>query len=117
MVISKIGDEQSKEDAQDGPPELLVFMEVIKFIHGGHTSKVSDISWNTNEPWLIASTAEDNVLQFWHIVYLFLTIRLKLYMQTNNISIFNNFLSKFCLYYSKIFFLTKRSRKLGNVKF
>jgi WD40 repeat protein len=31
--ISKIGEEQSPEDAEDGPPELL-------FIHGGHTSKV-----------------------------------------------------------------------------
>jgi histone-binding protein RBBP4 len=31
--MSKIGEEQSPEDAEDGPPELL-------FIHGGHTSKV-----------------------------------------------------------------------------
>ena len=30
---SKIGEEQSAEDAEDGPPELL-------FIHGGHTAKV-----------------------------------------------------------------------------
>lgn len=31
--LSKIGDEQSPEDSEDGPPELL-------FIHGGHTAKV-----------------------------------------------------------------------------
>jgi histone-binding protein RBBP4 len=31
--LSRIGDEQSPDDAEDGPPELL-------FIHGGHTSKV-----------------------------------------------------------------------------
>lgn len=31
--VSRIGEEQSAEDAEDGPPELL-------FIHGGHTSKV-----------------------------------------------------------------------------
>ncbi|KAF0990690.1 hypothetical protein HZS_5186 [Henneguya salminicola] len=57
---SKIGDEQTSEDIQDGPPELL-------FIHGGHTSKVSDLSWNTNEPWMLSSVAEDNVIQFWQI--------------------------------------------------
>ena len=31
--LAKIGDEQSADDAEDGPPELL-------FIHGGHTAKV-----------------------------------------------------------------------------
>lgn len=31
--LSKIGDEQTGEDAEDGPPELL-------FIHAGHTAKV-----------------------------------------------------------------------------
>jgi histone-binding protein RBBP4 len=50
--------EQSPEDAEDGPPELL-------FIHGGHTSKVNDFSWNINNPWTIASVSEDNVLQVW----------------------------------------------------
>ena len=58
--ISRIGMEQSVEDAEDGPPELL-------FIHGGHTSKISDFSWNPNEgdEWVIASVAEDNILQIW----------------------------------------------------
>uniref|UniRef100_A0A2K5PEM8 Histone-binding protein RBBP4-like N-terminal domain-containing protein n=1 Tax=Cebus imitator TaxID=2715852 RepID=A0A2K5PEM8_CEBIM len=41
--LSKIG-EQSPEDAEDGPPELL-------FIHGGHIAKISDLSWNPSEPW------------------------------------------------------------------
>lgn len=58
--ISKIGEEQSPEDAEDGPPELL-------FIHGGHTAKVSDISWNEEDPWVMASVAEDNILQLWQI--------------------------------------------------
>jgi histone-binding protein RBBP4 len=31
--LSRIGEQQSPQDAEDGPPELL-------FIHGGHTSKV-----------------------------------------------------------------------------
>lgn len=33
--LSRIGEEQNPEDAEDGPPELL-------FIHGGHTSRVGD---------------------------------------------------------------------------
>ena len=56
--VSKIGQEQTPEDAADGPPELL-------FVHGGHTSKISDFSWNVNEPWTIASVAEDNIVQIW----------------------------------------------------
>lgn len=56
--LAKIGEEQDPEDAEDGPPELL-------FIHGGHTNKVSDFSWNQNEPWVMASVAEDNILQIW----------------------------------------------------
>lgn len=58
--ISRIGEEQTAEDAEDGPPELL-------FIHGGHTSKVSDFAWNPNEPWVLATTAEDNILQVWQM--------------------------------------------------
>ncbi|OVA19828.1 WD40 repeat [Macleaya cordata] len=58
--LSRIGDEQSEEDAEDGPPELL-------FSHGGHTAKISDFSWNQNEPWVISSVAEDNILQVWQM--------------------------------------------------
>eukprot|EP01112_Ceratiomyxa_fruticulosa_P011726 TRINITY_DN3206_c0_g1_i1.p1 TRINITY_DN3206_c0_g1~~TRINITY_DN3206_c0_g1_i1.p1 ORF type:complete len:427 (-),score=104.55 TRINITY_DN3206_c0_g1_i1:103-1383(-) len=58
--LSRIGEEQTQEDAEDGPPELL-------FIHGGHTSKISDFSWNPNDPWVIASVAEDNILQIWQM--------------------------------------------------
>ena len=61
--LSKIGNEQSPEDAEDGPPELL-------FIHGGHTAKISDFSWNSSgaDSWTIASVAEDNILQIWQMV-------------------------------------------------
>lgn len=59
--VSRIGNEQDPEDAEDGPPELL-------FIHGGHTAKISDFSWNTNDPWVITSVAEDNILQVWQMV-------------------------------------------------
>lgn len=59
--LSKIGEEQSVEDAEDGPPELL-------FIHGGHTAKISDFSWNPNDAWVICSVSEDNILQVWQMV-------------------------------------------------
>ncbi|EXB51911.1 WD-40 repeat-containing protein MSI1 [Morus notabilis] len=59
-VCSRIDEEQAIEDSEDGPPELL-------FIHGGHTSKISDFSWNPCEDWVIASVAEDNILQIWQM--------------------------------------------------
>jgi histone-binding protein RBBP4 len=56
--LSRIGCEQSVEDAEDGPPELL-------FLHGGHTSRVNDFSWNPNYEWCIAGVSEDNAMQIW----------------------------------------------------
>ncbi|XBH71762.1 hypothetical protein VPH35_099167 [Triticum aestivum] len=58
--VSRIGEEQADEDAGDGPPELL-------FVHGGHTAKISELSWNPSEKWVVASVAEDNVLQIWEV--------------------------------------------------
>lgn len=58
--LARIGEEQTPQDAEDGPPELL-------FIHGGHTSKISDFSWNSNDPWVMCSAAEDNVIQVWQM--------------------------------------------------
>lgn len=58
--LSRVGEQQTPEDAEDGPPELL-------FIHGGHTNKISDFSWNPNEPWVISSVAEDNIIQIWQM--------------------------------------------------
>lgn len=52
--------QDEEEDDEDAPPELL-------FIHGGHTSKLSDLSWNKNDEWVLASTAEDNVIQVWQM--------------------------------------------------
>lgn len=60
VSYNRIDEEQTVEDAEDGPPELL-------FIHGGHTSKISDFSWNPCEDWVIASVAEDNILQIWQM--------------------------------------------------
>mmetsp|Transcript_11626 Transcript_11626/g.23689 ORF Transcript_11626/g.23689 Transcript_11626/m.23689 type:complete len:349 (-) Transcript_11626:183-1229(-) len=58
--LSKIGEEQTPDDAEDGPPELL-------FIHGGHTAKIADFDWNATENWVCASVAEDNILQVWQV--------------------------------------------------
>ncbi|KAK9052070.1 hypothetical protein SSX86_028698 [Deinandra increscens subsp. villosa] len=58
--LNRIGDEQLEGEAEDGPPELL-------FSHGGHKAKISDFSWNKNEPWVISSVAEDNALQVWQM--------------------------------------------------
>ncbi|GMH42709.1 hypothetical protein BSKO_10628 [Bryopsis sp. KO-2023] len=44
----------------DAPPELM-------FVHGGHTAKVSDFAWNHSSDWVIASVAEDNILQVWQV--------------------------------------------------
>ncbi|EIW71564.1 hypothetical protein TREMEDRAFT_60487 [Tremella mesenterica DSM 1558] len=56
--MDAIGEEQTPDDAEDGPPELL-------FVHGGHTSKPGDISWSSSARWHIATTTEDNILQIW----------------------------------------------------
>ncbi|KAL1925921.1 hypothetical protein VTP01DRAFT_7199 [Rhizomucor pusillus] len=56
--LRHIGEEQTPEDMEDGPPELL-------FIHSGHTSRISEFSWDPLEPWLVASAAEDNIIQVW----------------------------------------------------
>ncbi|KAI5577524.1 hypothetical protein POPTR_009G135100v4 [Populus trichocarpa] len=58
--LNRIGEEQLELDADDGPPELL-------FSHGGHKAKISDFSWNKNEPWVISSVADDNTLQVWQM--------------------------------------------------
>uniref|UniRef100_A0A2K5QP20 Uncharacterized protein n=1 Tax=Cebus imitator TaxID=2715852 RepID=A0A2K5QP20_CEBIM len=52
--LSKTGEEQSLEDAEDRPPELF-------FIHGGHIAKISDFSWNPSEPWVILWQMAENI--------------------------------------------------------
>jgi len=34
-------------------------------MHGGHTSSISDFTFNQNDPWLMCSTDEVNLLQIW----------------------------------------------------
>ncbi|KAG5643541.1 hypothetical protein DXG03_000682 [Asterophora parasitica] len=58
--LSLIGQEQTPDDQEDGPPELL-------FIHGGHTARPTDFSWAPGEAenWTVASASEDNVVMAW----------------------------------------------------
>lgn len=56
--ISRVGEEQSQEDQEDGAPELL-------FMHGGHTAGVADFSFSERYPWVVASVSEDNICQLW----------------------------------------------------
>ncbi|ETO29717.1 retinoblastoma binding protein 7 [Reticulomyxa filosa] len=58
--LSMIGMEQTPEDADDGPPEMM-------FVHAGHTDRVSDLSWNFNDPWVISSVADNNIVQTWQM--------------------------------------------------
>lgn len=37
------------------------------FMHGGHTNHLSDFSWNLNDPWVVCSAAEDNLIQVWKV--------------------------------------------------
>ncbi len=35
------------------------------YMHGGHTMRVSDISWNKNDDWVMCSASEDNLIEVW----------------------------------------------------
>lgn len=47
--------------------QKLIEMLLRLFMHGGHTNHLADFSWNLNDPWLVASAAEDNMLQIWKV--------------------------------------------------
>lgn len=53
----------------------------IQFVHGGHTNKISDFSWNPHDPWVVCSVAEDNICQVWQMVcYCRLVVETKEYL-------------------------------------
>lgn len=58
--LSKIGEEQVQEDAEDGCPEIFM-------MHAGHTGAVSDLSWCPFVDWTLASVADDNIVHLWEL--------------------------------------------------
>jgi len=58
--IKKIGEEQIQEDEDDGAPELFM-------MHAGHTSAITDLSFNPNIPWTLATSSDDNIVHLWKI--------------------------------------------------
>ncbi|KAF9654145.1 WD40 repeat-like protein [Thelephora ganbajun] len=58
--LNQIGVEQTPDDQEDGPPELL-------FVHGGHTARPTDFCWapGEEEAWMCVSASEDNVVMIW----------------------------------------------------
>ena len=58
--LSRFDKYQTEEQKAEGPAELL-------FSHGGHTDKISDLDWNNSERLMLASVAEDDVLQIWQV--------------------------------------------------
>jgi histone-binding protein RBBP4 len=74
--LNQIGVEQTPDDQEDGPPELL-------FVHGGegftirikrmlikdpgHTARPTDFCWapGEEEAWMGVSASEDNIVMIW----------------------------------------------------
>eukprot|EP00606_Chrysophyceae_sp_TOSAG23-5_P000618 GSChrysophyteH2.ASY1.ANO1.1501.1 assembled CDS len=56
--LAKVGQEQTPEQAKEGPAELI-------FLHGGHTAKICDFAWNPNKPFTIGSVSEGHIMQVW----------------------------------------------------
>lgn len=58
--LSQIDKYLTAEEKEDGPSELL-------FTHGGHTSKINDIDWNSSSDLTCASVSDDNIIQIWEM--------------------------------------------------
>ncbi|CUM63947.1 uncharacterized protein PRCAT00001535001 [Priceomyces carsonii] len=56
--ITRIGEEQIQEDAEDGCPELFM-------MHAGHTGAVMDLNWCPFKEWTLGSVADDNIVHLW----------------------------------------------------
>lgn len=58
--LKRIGEEQTQEDEDDGAPELFM-------MHAGHTSPITDISFNPIIPFTLATSSDDNIVQVWKV--------------------------------------------------
>jgi histone-binding protein RBBP4 len=76
--LAHIGDEQTPDDQEDGPPELLFVhggtlqpidsVQLLILLHiSGHTARPTDFCWapGEGENWTASSTSEDNVVMVW----------------------------------------------------
>ena len=53
--------------SNDIPNRLSANRSASLFMHGGHTNRISDFTWNMNDPWVLCSAAEDNLIQVWKV--------------------------------------------------
>lgn len=58
--LTKIGEEQQQEDAEDGCPELFM-------MHAGHTGAVTDLTWCPYKEWTLGSVSDDNIVHLWEV--------------------------------------------------
>lgn len=58
--LTKIGEEQVQEDAEDGSPEIFM-------MHAGHTGAISDLNWCPFAKWTLATLADDNIVHIWEV--------------------------------------------------
>jgi len=68
--VSRIGsDEDGSGDGDEGEAGSDGLPSSLLFVHGGHTERIGDACWNSNEgeEWMVASVADDNVLQIWQV--------------------------------------------------
>ena len=80
VIIWDLGRISSNKE-EDFPSEIL-------FMHSGHTGRVSSMAWNPNDHFLMASVAEDNMLQVWQMSHtLFTTDSLRLGIADKEIEI------------------------------
>jgi histone-binding protein RBBP4 len=74
--LSRTGEEQTEEEAEEGAPEMYVVYQAMillrynmltssirLFMHGGFTNRLTEFDWNKNDPWWMLAAAEDNQLQ------------------------------------------------------
>jgi histone-binding protein RBBP4 len=64
--ISQPGSEQSPEEAEDGPPELV-------FKHAGFLDQVNDYNFSKHNKYMIAAVADDNQLQIFDPLHRLIT--------------------------------------------